>query len=47
MRRLLLDVLNKPLDTIFIVIEELDMENWGQGGLPTDVYRRQRGLEPL
>jgi 4-oxalocrotonate tautomerase len=31
---LLLKVLNKPLDSIFVIIEEIDMDNWGQGGLP-------------
>jgi 4-oxalocrotonate tautomerase len=25
----LLDVLNKPLDATFVVIEEVDTENWG------------------
>jgi 4-oxalocrotonate tautomerase len=44
--QLLLDTLNKPLEGTFVVIEEVDTENWGWGGLPTDVYRRQRGLKP-
>ncbi|NPT54702.1 tautomerase family protein [Paraburkholderia elongata] len=44
---LLLDVLNKPLDATFVVIEEVDTENWGWGGLPLDAYRRQRrALKP-
>ena len=42
--QLLLDVLNKPLEATFVVIEEVATENWGWGGLPTDVYRRQKGL---
>ena len=42
--QLLLDVLNKPLEATFVVIEEVPTENWGWGGLPTDVYRRQKGL---
>jgi 4-oxalocrotonate tautomerase len=42
--QLLLDVLNKPLEATFVVIEEVETENWGWGGLPTDVYRRQKGL---
>ena len=25
----LLDVLNKPLEATFVVIEEVEMENWG------------------
>jgi 4-oxalocrotonate tautomerase len=44
--QLLLDVLNKPLEATFVVIEEVDTENWGWGGLPVDVYRKQRGLKP-
>jgi 4-oxalocrotonate tautomerase len=43
---LLLDVLNKPLESTFVVIEEVETENWGWGGLPTDEYRKQRGLKP-
>ena len=39
--RLLLDVLNKPLDSTFVVIEEVDTENWGWGGLPVLKFRRQ------
>ena len=27
--QLLLDVLNKPLDATFVVIEEVPLENWG------------------
>ena len=38
---LLLDVLNKPLEATFVVIEDVDKENWGWGGLPVDEYRRQ------
>lgn len=40
--QLLLDVLNKPLDSTYVVIEEVELENWGWGGLPTAQYRRQR-----
>jgi 4-oxalocrotonate tautomerase len=35
--QLLNDVLHKPLDSTFIVIE-----NWGWGGLPVREYRRRR-----
>lgn len=41
---LLLNVLNKPLEATFVVIEEVETENWGWGGLPTDQYRKLRGL---
>jgi len=40
--QLLLDVLGKPLDATFVVIEEVPMENWGVGGLPVAAYRRRR-----
>ncbi|QIE28196.1 putative tautomerase (plasmid) [Caballeronia sp. SBC1] len=40
--QVLLDVLNKPLDATFVVIEEVDTENWGWGGLPVDEFRKQR-----
>jgi 4-oxalocrotonate tautomerase len=39
---LLLEVLHKPLDATFVVIEEVDMENWGVGGLPVAEYRRRQ-----
>jgi 4-oxalocrotonate tautomerase len=43
--QLLLDVLNKPLEATFVVIEEVEMENWGVGGLPLEQYPRQRALK--
>jgi len=42
---LLLDVLNKPLDSTFVVIDEVDMENWGWGGLPVREYRKKLAKE--
>lgn len=39
--QLLLDVLNKPLASTFVVIEEVPLENWGWGGLPVPEYRKQ------
>jgi 4-oxalocrotonate tautomerase len=39
--QLLLDVLHKPLTSTFVVIEEVDLENWGWGGLPVPEYRRR------
>ncbi len=38
--QVLLDVLNKPLEATFVVIEEIDLENWGWGGMPVLDYRR-------
>jgi len=40
--QLLLDVLGKPLDSTFVVIEEVELENWGWGGLPVPELRRRR-----
>jgi len=39
--QVLLDVLKKPLDSTFVVIEEVELENWGWGGLPALEYRKQ------
>lgn len=38
---LLLEVMGKPLNSTFVVIEEVDLENWGVGGVPTLEYRRR------
>ena len=38
---LLLNVLNKPLESTVVVIEEVDTGNWGKGGLPVLEYRQQ------
>ena len=38
---LLVDVLNKPPGLTFVIIQEVDLENWGVGGLPTPEYRKQ------
>jgi len=34
------DVLNKPLESTYVIIEEVDLENWGWGGMPTQHYRQ-------
>jgi len=41
---LLRDVLNKPLESTFVVIDEVDTDNWGWGSLPALEYRRRRAL---
>ena len=41
-RQLLLDVLHKPLDATFVVIQEVGLENWGWGGLPVSEMRKRR-----
>ena len=38
--QLLLDVLNKPLDATFVVIQEVELENWGWAGLPVSEIRK-------
>ncbi len=44
--QLLLDVLNKPLDATFVIIEEVEMDNWGFGGLPVAEFRRRGSAKP-
>ncbi|NOU68990.1 4-oxalocrotonate tautomerase [Paenibacillus sp. LMG 31461] len=39
---LLLNVLNKPLESTHVIIEEVELDNWGWGGLPALEYRNQR-----
>jgi len=39
---LLLNVLNKPLESTFVIIEEVEVDNWGWGGLPVLEFRRRR-----
>jgi 4-oxalocrotonate tautomerase len=43
--QLLLDVLNKPLEATFVVIEEVEMENFGWGSLPVAEFRKQQQLK--
>ncbi|GAA4243556.1 tautomerase family protein [Dactylosporangium darangshiense] len=43
--QVLLDVLKKPLSATFVVIEEVETQNWGWGGLPVQEYRKQRAAE--
>ena len=42
MTRVLEDVLGKDPRTTFVVIEEVELESWGIGGLPVEEYRRSR-----
>ncbi|WP_230969950.1 tautomerase family protein [Nitrogeniibacter aestuarii] len=37
-------VLDKDPATTFVIIEEVELEDWGIGGLPVDQYRKQRGV---
>lgn len=42
---LLAEVLDKSPATTFVVINEVEMEDWGVGGLPVAEYRRQIAAE--
>jgi len=39
--KLLTDVLDKNPATTFVVIDEVETEDWGIGGLPVEEYRRR------
>ena len=43
--QLLFDILGKPLDSTFVVIEEVDTDNWGWGGLPVQEFRHRRAAK--
>jgi 4-oxalocrotonate tautomerase len=36
------NVLHKPLASTFVVIEEVEVENWGWGGLPVTKFRKKQ-----
>jgi len=40
---LLVDVLDKTPATTFVLIREVDLENWGIAGLPVAQYRALQG----
>ena len=39
---LLVDVLDKPPALTFVIIQEVELENWGVGGLPTPEFRKRQ-----
>ncbi|KPB00376.1 tautomerase family protein [Ahrensia marina] len=39
---LLHDVLGKNPATTFVVIDEVELEHWGIGGLPVEEYRKSK-----
>jgi 4-oxalocrotonate tautomerase len=41
MSQILLDVLGKPLDWTWVIFQQVEMEDWGWGGLPVSEYRRR------
>ena len=40
--QLLLDVLDKPVDRTWVIFQEVELENWSQGGLPLPEYRERQ-----
>ena len=38
---LLVEILGKEPATTFVVINEVEMEDWGVGGLPVEQYRKK------
>ncbi len=41
----LVRVLGKDPATTFIVIDEVELEDWGVGGLPVEAYRKRLAAE--
>jgi 4-oxalocrotonate tautomerase len=41
----LVRVLDKSPATTFVVIDEVEMEDWGIGGMPVDEFRARRARE--
>lgn len=39
--QLLLDVLGKPLDRTWVIFQEVEVDDWSQGGLPLAAYRKR------
>lgn len=42
---LLVQILGKSPATTVVVIDEVELDNWGIGGLPVEAYRRQLETE--
>ncbi len=42
MSEVLRDVLGKPLDWTWVIFQEVEMEDWGWGGMPVAEYRKAR-----
>jgi 4-oxalocrotonate tautomerase len=38
---LLFEVMGKPRNSTFVVIDEVELENWGMGGVTVPEYRKQ------
>ena len=44
--QVLLDVLGKPHDWTWVVIQEVEPDDWGWGGMPVLEYRKQLAAKP-
>ena len=42
---LMVNVLNKPPALTFVLIQEVELEDWGVGGMPVADYRRQAAVK--
>ena len=40
--QLLVDVLGKDPSTTVVIVDEIEIDNWGIGGLPVSQYREQK-----
>ncbi len=45
MSEVLRDVLGKPVDWTWVIIQEIEVDDWGWGGLPVMEYRRKKAAE--
>jgi 4-oxalocrotonate tautomerase len=43
--QVLLDVLGKPLDRTWVILQEVELENWGSGGMPVAGFRQRLARE--
>jgi 4-oxalocrotonate tautomerase len=44
--RLMVETLGKRAEDVVVVIEEVDADNWGQGGVSATTLRQQRAAQP-
>ena len=45
MTQVLQEVLHKPPSLTHVLIEEIDPDNWGVGGIPALIYRKQLEIQ--
>lgn len=46
MSKVLFDVLKKPPEWTWVIFQEVDMEDWGWGGMPVAEYRKKIARPP-